>query len=60
MATLVLEASRARSSAGRTPALQAGCRRFDPGRVQGSAGVAQLAERILGKDEVGGSIPLVG
>ncbi len=42
----------------RTPACHAGGRRFEP--VPGRhifAAMAQAVERILGKDEVGGSIP---
>jgi hypothetical protein len=31
-----------------------------PMRVERDADVAQLAERVLGKDEVTGSIPVIG
>jgi hypothetical protein len=64
---------RGNSSVGRAPAFQAGGRGFEsrfpltgmplPPNHQGSAGaaqVAQSAEHVLGKDEVGGSIPLLG
>ena len=50
------------SSVGRALAFQAGCRGFEsrfPLHLLG-AHVAQLVEHILGKDEVSGSIPLMG
>ena len=43
----------------RTPACHAGGRRFEsvPGRQFRYADMAQAVERVLGKDEVGGSSP---
>ena len=46
----------ARSSFGRALGLHPGGSAFDPRRVH-PASVAHLAERVLGKDEVPGSIP---
>ena len=52
------------SSVGRASAFQAECRRFEPGlsleNKSNKAGVAQLVERILGRDEVVGSSPIAG
>ncbi len=50
------------SSVGRASAFQAECRQFEPGlslKYQ-QADVAQLVERILGRDEVTGSNPVIG
>ena len=47
------------SSVGRASAFQAERRGFDS-RLPLIAQVAQSAEHVLGKDEVGGSIPLLG
>ena len=56
--------SRGSSSVGRASAFQAERRGFDsrlPLSARGAfAQVAQSAEHVLGKDEVGGSIPLLG
>jgi hypothetical protein len=65
------QACRGSSSVGRASAFQAERRGFDsrlplsgnrsPRRCRGAfAQVAQSAEHVLGKDEVGGSIPLLG
>ena len=64
------QAKRGSSSVGRALAFQADCRGFKSrlppsdfasGRVFPSyADVAQLVERVLGKDEVTGSNPVVG
>ena len=52
------------SSVGRASAFQAECRRFEPGLslkiISTKAGVAQLVERLLGRDEVVGSNPIAG
>ena len=52
--------SRGSSSVGRASAFQAERRGFDSRLPLCSAQVAQSAEHVLGKDEVGGSIPLLG
>ncbi len=41
----------------RTPACHAGGRRFEPVSGRHFADMAQVVERVLGKDEVGGSSP---
>ncbi len=48
------------SSVGRASAFQADCRGFESRLPLFYAPVAQVAERILGKDEVTGSIPVRG
>ena len=54
-------ASRGSSSVGRASAFQAERRGFDSRLpLSRPAQVAQSAEHVLGKDEVGGSIPLLG
>jgi hypothetical protein len=47
-------------AAGCKPAAPCGLRRFESSPVHQWAVVAQLVERVLGKDEVTGSIPVNG
>jgi hypothetical protein len=50
-----------RSSVGRATAFQAVGRGFEPRRpLNIPADVAQVVERFLGKEEVTGSIPVIG
>ena len=50
---------RAISSAGRAPALQAGCRQFDPVIAHHYyAGIAQLVEHLTCNEDVAGSSPV--
>jgi hypothetical protein len=59
--TRTRHAPRGSSSVGRASAFQAERRGFDSRLpLTGPAQVAQSAEHVLGKDEVGGSIPLLG